>query len=540
MKSVLNLKIIIMKQRFAKNQFSISFNPELSHSNKGEISAGDFFAGGGGVTRALYNMPDVHVKWVLNHDKKAIYTNMFHHKGIKHYWADIFVQDEHEMDPVDILWASIECTQHSRAKGGSTKNIGSYMMGWELIRYLAYLQPLVIGIENVTEFKKWGPINDKGYPIKSKIGAEFERWKSTIINMGYKYKESIRNSADDGLPTRRIRYFAFFYRDGINIDFPDFTHNKTGSENKKQWVPCKNHIDLDNPGISIFGRKYNTTLPKHLRRSLCKNTLRRIAGGIKKYVPEFNSFICQYYGNTDQTQSLKQPLNAVTTKDRHQLIQFRGQSIEAPLNTVTTANRHQLITFEKLKFIQDHCHSDNYNLLDDPLNTQLSRQTKQFISAYYNSNGAPEYNNHSLNNPLFSITTQEKFSLISINEKIQFISSYFNSSGNPGSQNQSIDSPINTILTGANKKSLITVLANFDIKARFLTKEELSSCSTFPKDYFSKPGLNLSNKDAIKLIGNAVPPEWARILISPVIKSIKSYKHKNPLLSQTFKKTGSF
>ena len=520
-----------MKNRFAKNQFTIHFTSEVAQNNDVDnITAGDFFAGGGGVTRALYNMPGVKVKWVLNHDKKAINTNMFHHKGVKHYWADIFVQDEHEMEPVHIVWASIECTQHSQAKGGGDKDIGSYMMGWELVRYLKFLQPLVIGIENVPEFKKWSPVDFYGKPIKNRLGEEFEKWKKTIMDMGYNYKESIRNAADDGLPTRRVRYFAFFYRDGIDVEFPEFTHNKTGIGGKKKWEACKKHIDLENHGISIFGREFNQSLPKHQRKPLCKNTLRRIAGGIKKYSPKFSQFICQYYG-TDQVQELEYPLNTVTTKDRHQLITqdyggggARGNSVGAPINTIAVRNVHRLITLEKLQFIQDHCHVANYNLPDEPINPQLTRQTKQFVTAHYNSNGHPESNTHSLEDPIPSLTTKDKISLITVKEKIQFIASYFNSSGNPGSQNQSLDSPINTILTGANKKALITILNDFDIKARFLTKEELAACSTFPRDYFSKPGLNLSGKDAIKLIGNAVPPEWARILIAPVIKSIKEYK----------------
>ena len=522
-----------MKNRFAKNQFTISFGPEISQNNgtAGDITAGDFFAGGGGVTRALYNMPDVNVKWVLNHDKKAINTNMFHHKGVKHYWADIFVQDEHEIEPVDIIWASIECTQHSKAKGGSDKDVGSYMMGWELVRYLKFLEPLVIGIENVPEFKKWGPVDCNGKPMKNREGEEFKKWKKTIMDMGYQYKESIRNAADDGLPTRRVRYFAFFFREGINIEFPESTHDKTGRHGKMKWQSCRKYIDTHDHGTSIFGRKYNESLPRHQRKPLCENTLRRIAGGIKKYAKDFDTFICQYYGASDQTQSLDDPLNTVTTKDRHQLITqdyggrgVRGQSISSPINTIAARNVHRLITLEKLQFIQDHCHTSNYNMPDEPLNPQLTRQTKQFISAYFNSGGSPEMNNHPIDGPLPSLTTQKKNSLVTIEEKLQFISSYFNSGGSPESQNQSMDAPINTILAGPNKKALVTIIKDFDIKARFLTKEELAACSTFPRDYFSKPGLNLSTKDAIKLIGNAVPPEWARILIYPAISSIKEYK----------------
>ncbi|HNW90982.1 MAG TPA: hypothetical protein PK664_06565 [Paludibacteraceae bacterium] len=61
------------------------------------VSVGEFFAGSGGVTHAMENIPGMKVKWVLNHDKTAIRTNVFHHKDIKHYWADVYAQDEQKI-----------------------------------------------------------------------------------------------------------------------------------------------------------------------------------------------------------------------------------------------------------------------------------------------------------------------------------------------------------------------------------------------------------------------------------------------------------
>lgn len=513
------------------------------------ITAGDFLAGGGGVTEAMSKIPQINVRFVLNHDKLAIRTNLFNHRGIKHYWADFYKQDEHEVEKVDFMWASIECTQHSKANGGREKKIGSYTLGFELLRYIIHGQPYIIGIENVPEFKKWSSLDENGKPEKNKKGHEFERWKSAICALGYEYHEKIMNAADYGLPTRRERYFAFFTRIelGFNIRWPQKTHNKNGTNGLKKWVACKNHIDLTNEGQSIFGRQYNPNIRKGKRIPLVKNTLKRIAGGIKKHAPEL-AFIFQYYGNG---------LNA--------------QSIDAPLNTVTTKDRHVLVTIEKKQFVADHCHTDNYNLPEDPLNPILTRETKQlitvekkqflkehmgvienkFFSKYYsgdqhhsfspdepfhtircvdgtalvdvkaqyltcqnNSNGKPEANVIDINDPLWAITTNEKF---------QFITAHFNSGGNPETQVSDINSPIGAI-TGSTNKSLVTALLNgdldFDIKIRFLDPEELSQISTFPAGYFTNKQLKLSRKDQTKLIGNAVPPEWARMIIEPVANDL--------------------
>jgi site-specific DNA-cytosine methylase len=69
------------------------------------ITAGDFLAGGGGVTYALRQIKNVQVKFVLNHDKEAIRTNLFNNLGLSRkkqtklignavppQWAKIIIQ----------------------------------------------------------------------------------------------------------------------------------------------------------------------------------------------------------------------------------------------------------------------------------------------------------------------------------------------------------------------------------------------------------------------------------------------------------------
>ncbi len=483
------------------NQFSINFKNKSEPTE--DITFAEFFAGGGGWTSGIEDVPGVTTKWVLNHDSVALKANKINHKNINVFWADIFTQDEHELERVDYVHASTECDEHSNANAGKEKKTGSYVMGWELYRYLKYLLPMVISIENVPEFKKWAPLNAEGKPDKTRKGEEFERWKRTIMDLGYEYKESIRNAADDGLPTRRIRFFCFFYRPGIEITFPDFTHSKTGNDGKLKHVACRPHIDTDDTGISIFGRQFNEQLNKGQRRPLCNNSLKRIAGGIKKLHPEFYQFLAKYHAGKSVE---------------------RSQSLDAPINAIDCSNRHQLITLEKMAFIMDHCHTDNFNTLDDTLNPVLTRQTKQFVNidfmlAQYYGTGL---NAQILEAPINTIPCNDRHQLLRL-EKIQFIAKYFNSSGHPQANVQSLDDPLLSVQT-TNKHQLITLLDDFDIKARFLRPDELAACTTFPKNYFNRPGLRLSHKDAVRLIGNAVPPMWATKLVTPNVQTIKNYK----------------
>ncbi|MFD2874065.1 DNA cytosine methyltransferase [Mucilaginibacter ximonensis] len=496
--------------RINHNQYNLNLDQPKPASDK--ITLGVFFAGGGGISHGAKKVKDIELRWILNHDATAIKTSAFHNKGVKAYWADVYVQDELEMEPVDIVQASLECDQHTGANAGKEKEIGSYTMGWEFYRYLKHLNPMLISIENVPEFKKWAPLDEHNQPIKARQGEEFERWKKAIMDLGYDYIESIRNAADDGLPTRRVRYFCYFYRPGMNISFPEYTHSETGEDGKLKWLACRPHIDTDDHGVSIFGRKYNKSLKKIQQQPLCANSIRRIIGGIKKQCPEtfaalagINQFLCKYHAGENPE---------------------RSQSLDKPIAVIDGSNRHQLVTVEKLQFIMDHCHSDNYHSLLEPIKPILTRQTKQFatidttfITQYYGGG----IQSNTLDEPIYTIPCRDTHQLVRL-EKAQFIAKYFNSSGNPEYNTQSLDEPISAILE-INKHQLVTILDDFDIKVRFLRPDELAGCSTFPRDYFSHPELKLSHKAAVGLIGNAVPPYWTEKKLKHNIKAIKEFKN---------------
>jgi DNA (cytosine-5)-methyltransferase 1 len=143
------------------------------------------------------------------------------------------------------------------------------------------------------------------------------------------------------------------------------------------------------------------------------------------------------------------------------------------------------------------------------------------IAQYYGGS----IQSNTLDEPINTIPGRDTHQLIRL-EKFQFIVKYFSSGGKPEGNIQTLDDPLSSVL-GVNKHQLITLLDNFDIKARFLYPHELGQCTTFPKDYFNQPGLKLSHKKAVKLIGNAVPPKWVTRLMKPNINSILSYKAAN-------------
>ena len=473
---------------------------------KEPMTWGDLFAGGGGTTTGALCVPNVKVSWALNHSKEAIYTHEVNHPETEHFHADIKDMDEKKLSQVDGLWASLECTNFSNAKGGGPRDADSRTLAWELVRYIVWCDPSVITIENVKEFLSWGPLDKNGKPVSRLKGEDYLKWVEYIKSLGYEnYEYKILNSANYGSHTRRLRYFGIFTKTDYPIVFPKNTHAE------KNWNPCREKIDLSNEGKSIFGRK----------KPLVENTLKRIAHGIKKFHPDI-FHVMQYYSSGTFNQSLNTPLRTITVKDRHALIQFVQQhygredassSLEKPPPTITTANRHSLISVEKNQFISDHVWGAANQSINKPLNTICTKESKQlvFITKYYRGNNQ----NQSVDKPLDAILATNHHALVSmddvesehIEEKRQFITKYF--SREP--YNESIDKPLGAIMTNK-KHALATVLINghFDIKLRFLTTDELADITGFPKNYkwFG------SNKFKMWMIGNAVPVELAAAVIN--------------------------
>jgi DNA (cytosine-5)-methyltransferase 1 len=200
---------------------------------------------------------------------------------------------------------------------------------------------------------------------------------------------------------------------GCEISFPKPLFDK------KHYKACKEKINLNDTGNSIFGRK----------KPLAEKTLQRIAAGIKKFYPEM-AHVMQYYGNGYNGQSITKPLNTITTKERHGLVQFvanysydnKGSSIEGPLATITTKESHALVQFG----VQFNNNCDGTDL-NKPLNSittvqkhaLASVENKQFITEYYGRDSAV----NSIDDPLRTITTAQRHALTTL-EKKQFVSDH--------------------------------------------------------------------------------------------------------------------
>ncbi len=251
----------------------------------------DNFAGGGGASTGLERAFGRKVDVAINHDLEAIAMHEANHPETVHFCQSIMAVDPLDATggkPVALAWFSPDCKHHSKAKGGKPREKNIRDLAWVVVHWAERLRkatpsgrgaPAIIMLENVEEFRQWGPLDAEGKPIKERRGEEFDLWVRGLRRQGYKVEWRELRACDFGAPTSRKRLFLIARRDGLPIVWPEPTHGKPGSPEvvaglRKPWRTAAECIDWSIPCPSIFDRK----------RPLKEATHRRIAHGVMRYV----------------------------------------------------------------------------------------------------------------------------------------------------------------------------------------------------------------------------------------------------------------
>lgn len=420
----------------------------------------DCFAGGGGASVGIEMALGRQVDIAINHDPDAIAMHKENHPHTLHLTEDIFkvnLQKYVKGKHVALMWASPDCTSHSKAKGGKPRDKGLRILPWAVFKHAKTILPDVIIMENVEEIQQWGPLDETGHPIKERKGEDYKKFITAMKSLGYVFESRELVAADYGAPTTRKRWYAVFRRDGKKINFPKQTHSKEGMDYER-WKACGNYIDWSNLGYSIFDRK----------KPLAEATQKRIANGIKKYIIDAEhlyivenrdalAYIIQYHGETKAGDS-------------------RGQLLTEPIKTIDTSNRYGLVT----AFITKYYKTGIGHGCDEPLHTITTSAghfglVSAFLIKYYGNGGGQQ-----LDKPLGTITTKDRFGLV------------------------------NVILNIAGEKYIIS-----DIFLRMLTPEELKLAQGFPRDYIIDrvDGKPYPKSKQVARIGNSVVPIMAQKLV---------------------------
>lgn len=366
----------------------------------------DLFCGAGGTSTGveaarLHGEQVAKVIACVNHDANAIASHAANHPDALHFVEDIrtlnldrllaHVEVSRKQYPAArvVLWASLECTNFSIAKGGQSRDADSRTLAEHLFRYIDALRPDYIQIENVKEFMTWGPLAVKvveashGHgaycPLKIKTvgqgkhkrrtiapvwvpdatrrGEDYHRWVACICkDGGYRFDHRILDSADFGAYTSRRRFFGIFAAGQLPIVFPTPTHTKKPAPNlfdvRAKWRPVRDVLDLHDEGASIFGRK----------KPLVDATFERIYAGLVKFVAGGKEAFMVKYNSMSQSgkyvaPGIDDPCPTVAVQSRLGVAKacflakhFSGSpadraiSIDGPAHAITTVDHHALVS----------------------------------------------------------------------------------------------------------------------------------------------------------------------------------------------------
>lgn len=556
----------------------------------------DNFAGGGGASTGIEMATGMSVDIAINHDPEAIKMHKANHPSTRHYCESVWDVDPIKAckgHPVGLAWFSPDCKHFSKAKGGKPKDKNIRGLAWVTCRWAALVRPRVIMLENVEEFKTWGPLNRSHRPIKKKQGETFKKFVRQLEELGYEVQTKELVAADYGAPTKRKRFFMVARCDGQPITWPEHTHAPADSEEVKKglckpYVGACTEIDFSLPCPSIFDTSEEIKEKYGIRavRPLATKTMERIARGLKKFVLDnAEPFIvqCNHSGaNWDYCRNMNEPLPTITAKHGFGIVEpyivqigqtgfteDRSKDVRDPLTTIVSKNEHCLIS---PTLIQYHSETTDRAVrgqkLDQPLNTVDGSNryglVTSFLHKYYD--GGYQGAGDTLENPLPTITARDHnsicaASLIQMNnhcdgrdikeplptitagdghfgEVRAFLIKYYGDC-----TGQDIKAPLDTV-TSHDRFGLVTVngvdYQIVDIGLRMLEPRELYGCQGFPDDYIidhDYTGKKYSRTQQVKRCGNAVPPPFARALVKANLPELCNHE-RMPNMSIAAEKNG--
>lgn len=319
----------------------------------------DCFAGGGGastgIERALGRSPDV----AINHSGPALALHEANHPETLHLNSNIWDVEPASVAAgrkIGLLWASPDCKHFSKAKGGAPKDRNIRDLAWAVVKWARLpkaQRPDVILLENVEEFRTWGPICDDGQPIRGLEGTTFELWMRELRDLGYKCDWKELRGCDYGAPTIRKRFFMVARCDGRKIVWPAATHGDPNSKEVKRgklkpWRTAAECVDFSLPCPSIFDSAAEIKEKHDLRavRPLAHNTLARIARGMQRYVLQSETPFLVNLTHGGRVEGIDDPFKTITGARRGEkalitpyVTKFNtgatGSPIDAPAPTVT-------------------------------------------------------------------------------------------------------------------------------------------------------------------------------------------------------------
>lgn len=431
------------------------------------INAADLFCGAGGTSTGLALAAkelglDLSLL-AINHWEIAVSTHSANHPGVRHYCCSIGEVEPLEAVPggyLRLLVASPECTHFSNARGGKPVSDQKRASAKYILRWAGKLFIQDILLENVPEFRWWGPVHRtgprQGRPIEKRKGEFFRRFIRKLESIGYIVEYRILNAANYGDPTTRKRLFLIARRGGKKITWPEPTHNRTEEQTLfgqlQSWRTARQDvIDWSLKGQSIFGRK----------KPLSPNTIKRIMAGLRKFG---KPFVMATGGRQMRARSADDPLPTVMPNNRLSVfepflvtlnstsedgIERSSRSIDEPVPTVTAQGEHIGLAEPFLMQLRHSTDASGHDRRVFPTERPMPTVTSQaafglvepFIIQMEHGRQSPDAALKSVDKPMPTVTSGDGWGLVE-----PFLVEYHGGEGGER-RSKSIDEPLPTLTT---------------------------------------------------------------------------------------------
>ena len=277
-----------------------------------QIFAIDLFAGAGGASTGIEWATGVAPRVAINHCQHAIAMHRINHPSpqTKHYCESVVIGPVPaggatqaprrkkgpagtppptpldpavvcQGQPVDLLWASPDCTHHSSLRGKKPVDQKIRWLAWQVVNWVDAVHPKLIFLENVGEFRDWGPLGLDDRPIEKKKGETFDLFVKALRDRGYEVEWTLLDASHYGAPTDRTRLFLVARSDGQPIVWPEPTHGP-GKEPVATAFSCV-HWEEGVPSIFVPGGVVNPLVNRGRPGRLTPALQRRIAFVVQKY-----------------------------------------------------------------------------------------------------------------------------------------------------------------------------------------------------------------------------------------------------------------
>lgn len=437
----------------------------------------DNFAGGGGASTGIEMATGYSVDIAINHDPEAIKMHKANHPNTKHYCENVWAVDPVKAcngHPVALAWFSPDCKHFSKAKGGKPKDKFIRGLAWVACRWAGLVQPRVIMLENVEEFKTWGPLGRRHHPIKAKQGETFQKFVQQLTDLGYEVQFRELIAADYGAPTMRKRFFMIARCDGKTIVWPEPTHAPADSEEvkaglKKPYVGAYTQLDFSLPCPSIFDTSEEIKEKYGIRavRPLAQKTMDRIARGFIKFVLNNpKPFIIQCnHGGERRPNDIREPMPTITGKHGYGIVEpymvqigqtgfakDRSKDVREPLTTIVSKNEHCLIEPTLAPYMGTNTTNHPGGNCKDPIHTITTGNQQCLISPtliqYHSETSKDGVRGQTIKDPIMTVDSSNRYGLVA-----SFLHKYYD--GGYKGAGETVENPLPTV-TAWDHNSVVT------------------------------------------------------------------------------------